>query len=121
MASQEEAASAMEALNGEVFPALESLQPARPSPAVPPQAFSSAALRVKYAGDGRQPSDNLYISGLPSPAPEAARLRRVFEGLGLTVVRAKVIPDTRGSGSSAAMVQMASQEQADAAMALLHC
>uniref|UniRef100_A0A7S4SHH4 RRM domain-containing protein n=1 Tax=Alexandrium monilatum TaxID=311494 RepID=A0A7S4SHH4_9DINO len=118
LASQQEAASAIASLNGEVFPPLDSLRPQDHggTSAETMQASSGSTLRVKYAGGGASPSDNLYVSGLPSPAPEQAGLDWMFAGLGFTVVRSRVIPDTRGSGSSAALVQLGSPEEAAAAM-----
>ena len=59
---------------------------------------SQGKLTVKYSGQSGTPSDNLYISGLPSPQIDQASLHEMFTGLGLTVVRSRVIPDTKGWG-----------------------
>mmetsp|Transcript_71252 Transcript_71252/g.130452 ORF Transcript_71252/g.130452 Transcript_71252/m.130452 type:complete len:510 (-) Transcript_71252:93-1622(-) len=87
------------------------------------QAAPSAGgpLDVKYAGaDPTAPSANLYIRGLPSPAPTQQELNAVFQGLGYTVARSKVIPDSRGMGNSAAMVQLNSEEEATGAIGMLN-
>merc|ERR1711924_444301 len=80
---------------------------------------SPGVLNLKYAGAGNQPSDNLYITGLPSPQVEQETLNNLFSGLHLTVVRSKIIPDTKGLGCSAAMVQLGSVEEAQAAIDVL--
>jgi len=75
---------------------------------------NSKALTVKYKGD--VPCDNLYITGLPSPQVSPVTLNLMFTQLGLTVKRSKIIPDTQGRGSSAALLQLNSQEEAAAAI-----
>jgi len=83
-------------------------------------ATAGGTLTVKYAGADAQPSDNLYILGLPSPSVDQQALNELITGLGLTVARSKIIPDTRGTGSSAALVQVGSQEEADCAIQFLN-
>merc|ERR1712217_452867 len=73
-------------------------------------------MSVKYAGDAKTASANLFISGLPCPQVDEVPLRQLFEALGLTVMRAKVLPDNKGRGNSAAMVELASVEQATQAI-----
>merc|ERR1712110_892207 len=51
---------------------------------------------------------------------EQADLISVFTALGLTVVRSRVFPDTRGTGCSSAMVQVSSIEEAATAIQSLH-
>jgi len=84
------------------------------------QPETRAVLNVKFSGAGNQPSDNLYITGLPSPQVEQATLNNFFSRLQLTVVRSRIIPDTRGLGSCTAMVQLQSVEAAQAAIDVLH-
>jgi hypothetical protein len=84
---------------------------------------AGGTLTVKYAGAAgadAKPSDNLYILGLPSPSVDQQALNELITGLGLTVARSKIIPDTRGTGSSAALVQVGSQEEADCAIQFLN-
>merc|ERR1719401_1364854 len=68
-------------------------------------------LTVKYAGKG-EPSDNLYIAGLPGTTIEQSVLNEMFACLHCTVVRSRVIADTKGVGNCVAMVQLASQAEA---------
>jgi len=74
-----------------------------------------ATLSVKYAGQDQMPSDNLYVSGLPALIDQTS-LNKLFTSAGHTVIRSKVIPDTRGTGFGAAMVQLGSIAEAEAAI-----
>jgi hypothetical protein len=141
--SVEEARTAIATLHGQTMEALQQFAPVEmQAPAKAPRhiapqrtvlarnavvkrGFSEVAppqgrLTVKYAGQAATPSDNLYLSGLPSPQIDQASLHEMFTGLGLTVVRSRVIPDTKGVGSSAAMVQLASTEEASTAIMSWH-
>eukprot|EP00406_Dinophysis_acuminata_P081937 CAMPEP_0179251120 /NCGR_PEP_ID=MMETSP0797-20121207/21524_1 /TAXON_ID=47934 /ORGANISM="Dinophysis acuminata, Strain DAEP01" /LENGTH=950 /DNA_ID=CAMNT_0020958887 /DNA_START=91 /DNA_END=2940 /DNA_ORIENTATION=- len=123
LGSQEEAALAIEALHGqEGSILLAGAEAAAGLPAAEPAAVGGGlTLTVKYAGqDSTVPSDNLYISGLPSPAADQADLHKVFQGLGLTVVRSRILPDTKGHGMSSAMVQVQSREEAATAIEILN-
>merc|ERR1719383_1557765 len=143
LASVEEARAAIATLHGQTLESLQQLgpaelqAPAKPSRLIIPQrpalarnvvmkrGFSEldpsqGKLTVKYSGQSGTPSDNLYISGLPSPQIDQASLHEMFTGLGLTVVRSRVIPDAKGVGSSAAMVQLASTEEASTAIMSWH-
>jgi len=80
----------------------------RPDPMTP--------LVVKYAGSAEAESDNLYITGLPSPQVEVNSLKQVFAHLGLTVVRCRTLVDNRDKGFSAALVQVASPAEAATAI-----
>ena len=42
-------------------------------------------------GDGNMTSDNLYISGLPSPAVDEDVLQGLFTGVGFTIVRSRCV------------------------------
>merc|ERR1712048_170681 len=108
LASVDQATAAIAALNGSML--------ALPQASV----AGGTCLTVKYAGDGNTPSDNLYLTGLPGEGVDQAALQQIFEGLGLTVMRSRLIPDTRGSGTAAAMVQLASQEEAATAISSLN-
>jgi len=112
-ASQEQAATAIAMLNGEVFP--DDLGEAGDA------AGHGVPLTVRYQGSsGAEPSDNLFIGGLPSPQVDQASLTSVFSGLGFTVTRSRLLPDTQSRGMSAAMVQLASKEEAAAAIEALN-
>eukprot|EP00929_Paragymnodinium_shiwhaense_P081561 TRINITY_DN426_c4_g1_i1.p1 TRINITY_DN426_c4_g1~~TRINITY_DN426_c4_g1_i1.p1 ORF type:complete len:658 (-),score=204.28 TRINITY_DN426_c4_g1_i1:111-2084(-) len=71
------------------------------------------ALMVKFAGREGTPSENVYVSGLPTNVDSPA-LQTMLEASGFMVQRLRIIPDTTNSGSSAAMVQMGSVEVASA-------
>jgi len=73
-------------------------------------------LVVKFAGTDESQSDNLYISGLPSPQVDLNSLKHIFALAGLTIVRSRTLADTRDKGFSAALVQVASPEEAAAAI-----
>jgi len=78
----------------------------------------SRTLLVKFE-DGR-PSDTLHLSGFPSPAVETAELVSILSSRGFNVLRSKILPDNLGVGSSAALVQLASQDEASSAMLALN-
>lgn len=123
--SQDDARTALEALNG-LAPSQVGLEPgsadaaATASAAATSRSPSSNTIAVKFAGHDGAPSDNIYISGLPSPSVDMAGLQQLFSDSGFGIIRSKVIPDTRGSGSSAAMVQLSSVDEAQSAMAALN-
>jgi hypothetical protein len=126
LTSAEEAAAAIEQLNGQQVIGEAPQQNAAVGAAlsggtqrVAPGGGGSSALLVKYAGDGVTPSDNLYISGLPGTITQEA-LMSLFQGLGLMVQRSRIIPDTRGTGRGAAMVQVGSLEEAASAIVQLN-
>eukprot|EP00928_Gymnodinium_smaydae_P081750 TRINITY_DN65212_c0_g1_i2.p1 TRINITY_DN65212_c0_g1~~TRINITY_DN65212_c0_g1_i2.p1 ORF type:complete len:793 (-),score=131.61 TRINITY_DN65212_c0_g1_i2:30-2408(-) len=75
-------------------------------------------MRVKYAGTEQAPSNNLYVSGLPSPTIVANVLRGVFQERGLKVLRIRLLPDNRGKGQSAAMVLLFNQDMAEKSISL---
>lgn len=104
MGSQEEAAAAIQALHGQKCDDVFKVQP--------------KPLMVKYSGREEQPSENLYITGLPS-AVDDTTLGQIFVQSGFTVVRAKIIQDSWGTGYSAGMVTVGSQEEAAAAITAL--
>jgi len=114
LSSADEAAAAIAGLNGRSRTELEPLLGASTGGA----QQSVAPLVVKYAGSG-SPSENLYVAGLPSPSVDPDALNELFTALGLTVVRSRVMPDSRGTGSSTAMVQLGSQEEAEQAISAL--
>merc|ERR1740121_1009394 len=123
LGSPDEAASAIQTLNGAVFPAEMMGAPAvaaPPSFQKPQTQGGGGNLIVKYAGNPSTPSDNLYISNLPSDQVDQTVLNSLFSSLGFNVVRSRLIPDTRGSGLSAAMVQLGSQEEAAVAIEALN-
>jgi len=66
------------------------------------------------------PTDNLYIRGLPSPQIDEVQLNTMFEEIGCKIVRHRIIADTRGAGTSAAMVQLTSKEKATEALGILN-
>lgn len=115
MATLEEAAAAIEALNGIV-----------------PEGIGAPRMIVRFAEtkeNGRSdtrapdtvPSDNLYVKGLPLETPEIL-LRAVFAQFG-SVSRLKVLPPRPGDAQTndcAALVQMSSVSEAEAAVAALH-
>eukprot|EP00928_Gymnodinium_smaydae_P099231 TRINITY_DN940_c0_g1_i2.p1 TRINITY_DN940_c0_g1~~TRINITY_DN940_c0_g1_i2.p1 ORF type:complete len:1251 (-),score=304.53 TRINITY_DN940_c0_g1_i2:140-3784(-) len=131
VASVDEARAAIEAFNGQTVIGPDEPMPAAAA-ATPPNAgkgfgkgsgaFGTAAaaaaegkLQVKYAGQMGSPSDNLYLAGLPATVDETL-LNQMFTGAGFSVQRSKIIPDTRGLGFAAAMVQVGSQQEAAAAI-----
>eukprot|EP00929_Paragymnodinium_shiwhaense_P073470 TRINITY_DN37448_c0_g1_i1.p1 TRINITY_DN37448_c0_g1~~TRINITY_DN37448_c0_g1_i1.p1 ORF type:complete len:859 (+),score=163.80 TRINITY_DN37448_c0_g1_i1:80-2656(+) len=113
MGTIEEASSAIQALNGTV-----------------PEGVG-ARMIVRFAAEkdnGRNttvapdtPSDNLYVKGLPLGTPDML-LRAVFAQFG-TVTRLKVLPPRPGDATTndcAALVQMSSVGEAEAAVTALH-
>jgi RNA recognition motif-containing protein len=107
--SQEDAEKAIGLFNGEVctdFRAATSGSNTWSKPAPP--------VKVVYAGSDDTPSDNLYISNLPSPGTTDAALAQLIKGVGCTYKRSKIIPDTKGWGCCAAMIQVGSMEEAAA-------
>merc|ERR1712151_1140612 len=99
VSSQEEAATAIQALHGQdanaFLPAQYTVQASQQMvAAVPATAPTINALgmplTVKYAGQGQLPCDNLYLTGLPSPGTDEASLKQMFTTMGLTVVRLRV-------------------------------
>eukprot|EP00929_Paragymnodinium_shiwhaense_P019894 TRINITY_DN13424_c0_g3_i2.p1 TRINITY_DN13424_c0_g3~~TRINITY_DN13424_c0_g3_i2.p1 ORF type:complete len:1177 (+),score=287.72 TRINITY_DN13424_c0_g3_i2:100-3630(+) len=78
----------------------------------PPDPIEAAgALRVQYSGVDHSPSDNLYVSGIPTTLSQPA-LEEVFRKAGCTVMRSKVMPDRFGAGRVSGMVQVANKEEA---------
>merc|ERR1719253_1286443 len=82
---------------------------------------------VKYAnknkpatGGGAMPKDNLYLTGVPSAGLDDDSLKAMFAEVGLQATRTRIFPDTRGTGSCAAMVQLATPEQASLAIQMLN-
>eukprot|EP00929_Paragymnodinium_shiwhaense_P098624 TRINITY_DN600_c2_g1_i1.p1 TRINITY_DN600_c2_g1~~TRINITY_DN600_c2_g1_i1.p1 ORF type:complete len:612 (+),score=176.97 TRINITY_DN600_c2_g1_i1:86-1837(+) len=72
-------------------------------------------LHLKYSGRDNNPSENLYITGLPS-AIDNATLIKMFTESGFTVMKSKVIYDEWGTGYSAGLVAVGSTEEATAAI-----
>merc|ERR1712176_17925 len=95
------------------------IAPEMPPPSWHTEQGAQYILALKYSGQSQEPSDNIYISGLPGPSIDQSRLIEIFGKFGLQVVRSKVIPDTRGTGTCQALVQLASQQQAANAIAFL--
>merc|ERR1719503_397787 len=133
LSSVDEATAAIQALNGQDFAGLmaggqaqqQSQQQPQQQWSVPTQSQAAGGsgsghqLEVKYAGTGL-PSDNLYIKGLPSPEVDKDTLNAMFTSLGFTVLRSRTMPDMRGQGNSAAMVQLSSVDEATAAIQALN-
>jgi len=99
MSSVSESQAAVEALHGRVLAA-----------PLPP-------MRVRFAGKDQQPGSNLYVAGLPLTIHEQ-QLRNTFATCG-TVVRLRMLVQT-GRPETHALVQMHSQDEAEAAIAKLH-
>jgi len=112
MASAEEARAAIQSLHGTV-----------PEGAGPQMSVRYAEVRSQANAElgpgGVEPNDNLYVKGLPLGTPDFL-LRAVFAQFG-TVVWLKVL-DPRGAEAldCAALVQMATVDEAQAAVAALH-
>jgi RNA recognition motif-containing protein len=120
--SQEEAALLMENLAGQTLSNedMKELAPNAPTHfAQPGVKDGQATLVVRFAGKDNAPSDNLYMAGLPTTADEQL-LRNLFVGIQMTVKRVKMIPDTKGYGNCAAMVQLGSLDEATQAISELH-
>lgn len=76
---------------------------------------------VRFAGPEENPSDNLYVAGLPTDLVEdAPKMQLVFEKLGYKVARTRHFGDSKGYGFCSGMVQMQSVEEAAAAISELH-
>lgn len=99
MANVEESKAAVKALHGRVLAA-----------PLPP-------MRVRFAGKDQQPGSNLYVAGLPTTIHEQ-QLRATFAQSG-TVVRLRLLVQN-GRPETHALVQMASFEEAEAAIRMLH-
>merc|ERR1712007_157153 len=88
--------------------------------------WSGAQKDGKAGGKGQSTEEapvnraNLYIKGLPRRGVDTNALARLFEGLGHTVLRSKVLPAGAGKSTSAAMVELASPAQAEKAIASLN-
>merc|ERR1719460_751274 len=74
-------------------------------------------MRVRFAGKDQQPGSNLYVAGLPITIHEQ-QLRATFAQCG-TVVRLRLLVQN-GRPETHALVQMASVEEAEAAIRSLH-
>merc|ERR1719316_433606 len=74
-------------------------------------------MRVRYAGKDQQAGSNLYVAGLPITIHEQ-QLRATFAQCG-TVVRLRLLVQN-GRPETHALVQMASFEEAEAAIRMLH-
>lgn len=107
MGNGDEAAKAIQMLNGRV------------PDMVGPQMVIRFAEPKSTTENKPQPSDNLYVKGLPLGTPDFL-LRAVFVQFG-TVVRLKIL-EPRGNEAMdcAALVQMASVEEAQASVESLH-
>jgi len=99
MSNIEESKASVEALHGKVLAA-----------PLPP-------MRVRFAGKDQQPGANLYVAGLPLTVHEQ-QLRTTFATCG-TVVRLRLLVQT-GRPETHALVQMYSQEEAEACIEKLH-
>jgi len=99
MSSVEASQAAVQALHGRVLAA-----------PLPP-------MRVRFAGKDQQPGSNLYVAGLPLNVHEQ-QLRTTFARCG-TVSRLKLLVQP-GRLETHALVQMASADEAKAAIAALH-
>jgi hypothetical protein len=76
-------------------------------------------LLVKYAGKDQQPSDNLFLSGIPNGLDVEA-FKQMFTDMGFTVQQARIINDTLGTGFSAGMVRLGDLAEAAACIEHLH-
>merc|ERR1711937_786544 len=106
VATQEEAAKAIELLNGQA-----SCEVMKSDG----DGHAEGVLQVSFAGREREPSDNLYVAGLPSGV-DLASLNEMFTNEGLTVQRSRINPDTKGLGVTSAFVQVDSIEEANKAI-----
>merc|ERR1712187_49096 len=102
VASKEQAATAIQALNGMPASSVNCVQAEQqPSKVAELLAYANTAVPeakpmiVRYAGQFETPSDNLYVTNLPSPSVEQSDLHAMFTALGLNVVRSRVLPDIR--------------------------
>jgi len=85
---------------------------ALPAPKVP--------LRVSYSGRaGGEKTRNLYVAGLPTGI-EQTTVHRMFVSAGLKVTRVKVLEDRQNFGSVAALVELQTQDEADAAISMFN-
>jgi hypothetical protein len=94
-----EAKAAVEALHGRVLAAQD-----------PP-------MRIRYAGKDQKPGNNLYVAGLPITIHDQ-QLRATFAQCG-TVVRLRLLIQP-GRQETHALVEMASYEEAEKAIKMLH-
>jgi len=99
MAGVAEARQAVESLHGRVLAAQD-----------PP-------MRVRFAGKDQKPGNNLYVAGLPITIHDQ-QLRATFAQCG-TVVRLRLLVQP-GRQETHALVEMASYEEADKAIKVLH-
>lgn len=79
----------------------------------------TSTVKVVYAGREHLPSDNLYLSQLPLGIDKAT-LHELFTGLGYTVQSSRIIEDSQGWGVCAAMVRLASPQEAEGAISMLN-
>lgn len=110
MASAEESTRAMQMFNGRV-----------PEGVGPQMIVRFAELRSAAGADTPEqtPTDNLYVKGLPLGTPDFL-LRAVFAQFG-SVVRLRVLEPRKGEAlDCAALVQMGSVADAEAAVEALH-
>uniref|UniRef100_A0A7S0B990 RRM domain-containing protein n=1 Tax=Pyrodinium bahamense TaxID=73915 RepID=A0A7S0B990_9DINO len=68
-------------------------------------------MTVRYSSRDQTPTNEVYLIGWPTSL-DIAKLNRLFESLGLTVQKSNLLPDTKGCGTCAGFVKLASQEEA---------
>ncbi|CAK0817531.1 unnamed protein product [Prorocentrum cordatum] len=107
--SMEDAALAIEMMNGKTLQPNENAMGAIAAPSI------QKALFVKYAGKDSLPSQNLYMSNVPAVIDQNT-LTAMFTNAGCTVVRTKIIYDQWGTGYNATMIELGSQQEAAAAI-----
>eukprot|EP00747_Dinoflagellata_sp_TGD_P089538 gnl/TRDRNA2_/TRDRNA2_164360_c0_seq3.p1 gnl/TRDRNA2_/TRDRNA2_164360_c0~~gnl/TRDRNA2_/TRDRNA2_164360_c0_seq3.p1 ORF type:complete len:375 (+),score=57.16 gnl/TRDRNA2_/TRDRNA2_164360_c0_seq3:167-1291(+) len=104
MGSVDEARKAREVLNGYV-----------------PQG-TGPIMFVRYSEQDVEPTDNLFVKGLPRECPEFV-LRMMFKEFG-TILRLRILPGSKQGevqyDNSFALVQMSSVAEAQAALTALH-
>eukprot|EP00931_Biecheleriopsis_adriatica_P008840 TRINITY_DN10997_c0_g1_i1.p1 TRINITY_DN10997_c0_g1~~TRINITY_DN10997_c0_g1_i1.p1 ORF type:complete len:501 (+),score=96.96 TRINITY_DN10997_c0_g1_i1:427-1929(+) len=71
-------------------------------------------------GKNQTGGSNLYVNGLPTSSTTPESLKSTFTEAGFTVVRSRLIPDNKGTGLAAGMVELADAEQAARAIQLLN-
>lgn len=101
MGSRMEAGSAIDVLNGAVIPA----------------CHQAAYMTVRYHGKHSEPSDNLYVKGLPAVISQD-EVRAIFDEYG-RVGSVRVMPPRPPATDSTALVRMSSQREAGDAIEAL--
>lgn len=89
--------------------------------AVKPAKSNVGQIDVPAGGKGGGGSgSNLYVTGMPAEGTTQETLSSTFREAGFAVIRSRIIPDSKGTGFAAGMVQLLDADQAARAIEKLN-